>query len=68
MCVSVLEGGQPKCLNCYENQVWIAKKKRVENQKFDSEERGYFWVTKKRAKNKVSECLNCLSESLKPSE
>ena len=50
----LLEGQQPHCLNSYEGQVWIAQKK-LENQKFDSEERGYFGVTKK-----IPECLNSI--------
>ena len=49
-----IEGQQPDCLNSSKNQVWI-KKKRVENQKFDSEERGYLVQKKKSPKNKLSE-------------
>ena len=51
-----LEGQQPDCLNSSKSQVWIAQKKEVKNQKFDSEERGYFGVTKKKSpKNILSE-------------
>ena len=42
------EGQQPHCLNSLENQVWIAKERKVENQKFDSEEHGFFGVTKEK--------------------
>ena len=44
-----LEGGQPKCLNHYESQSDSDKK--IENRKFEFEERGYFGTTKKTQKN-----------------
>ena len=44
-----IEGQQPDCLNSPSSQVAIAQKKKIKNQKFDSEERGYFGVTKKKS-------------------
>ena len=48
-----LEGQQPDCLNSFSNQVAIAQKKKVKNQKFDSEERGYFGVTKRKSQKYI---------------
>ena len=60
----VVEGQQPDCLNSSKSQVAIAQKKRVKNQKFDSEERGYFGVTKKKVPKiyclNSSDCLNSI--------
>ena len=49
----LVEGRQPKCLNCYGNQVWIAKN--VKSQKFDLEERGHLGSQKR----VLPGCLNC---------
>ena len=59
-----LEGQQPDCLNSPSSQVAIAPKIEVKNQKFDSEERGYFGVTKKKVPKiyclNSSDCLNSI--------
>ena len=47
-----IEGQPSHCLNSLENQVWITQEKKIESQKFDFEERGYFGVTKKKKSQK----------------